>query len=234
MSLETLRLVPLPAAIAAGEEIFTSGNDATMSAWIARVASGDQAAARAMVAHLKPIVLRVVRARLPRRMAEEDLTQEVFMKIFSRLGQYHGDAPFTHWVARIAATTCMDHWRGQRRRPELRWADLAEWELKFIDDAAEEQPGQRPGDLFAVRELLEKLLGQLKPEDRRVVVLFELEQRTIAEICTETGWGFEFTKMRLFRARRKLCRMLATMRGFDGALWGLSGATVPAWKGKAA
>jgi DNA-directed RNA polymerase specialized sigma24 family protein len=65
-------------------------------------------------------------------------------------------------------------------------------------------------------------------------VLFELEQRSILEICAETGWSFEFTKMRLFRARRKLCRMLATSGGFDGALWGLSAATMPTWKGRAA
>ena len=59
-------------------------------------------------------------------------------------------------------------------------------------------------------------------------------QRSIAEICAETGWGFEFAKTRLFRARRKLCRMLATTSEFDGALRGLSAATVPMWKGKAA
>ena len=98
----------------------------------------------------------------------------------------------------------------------------------------DDRGGRRPGDLLATRELVEKLLGRLKTDDRRVIVLFELEQRTIAEICEETGWAFEFAKMRLFRARRKLCRMLATMGGFDGALWGLSAATVPTWKGKAA
>jgi RNA polymerase sigma factor (sigma-70 family) len=210
------------------------GYEAMMPVWIARVGAGDQAAARAMVEWLQPHVLRIVRARRPRRMAEEDLMQEVFMKMFARLAQYQGDAPFAHWVARIAVTTCTDHWRMQQRRPELRWADLAEWETEFLDRVTEDKNGRRPGDLLATRELVEKLLSRLRAEDRRVIVLFELEQWTIAEICRETGWSFEFAKMRLFRARRKLCRMLATMGGFDGALWGLSAATVPAWKGKAA
>ncbi len=233
MPLEMLSLARPPAVITPGPETFTTP-DPMMPIWIARVRAGDQAAARAMVEQLRPGVLRIVRARRPRRMTEDDLMQEVFMKMFTRLGQYHGDAPFAHWVARIAMTTCLDHWRGQRRRPELRHADLAEWELKFLDRWTEDPHGQRPGDLFAARELVEKLLGRLKADDRRVIVLFELEQRTIAEICAETGWGFEFAKMRLFRARRKLCRMIATMAGFDGALWGLSAATVPTWKGKAA
>ena len=199
-----------------------------------RVGAGDQAAARALVEQLEPMVRRIVRARKPRRMAEEDLTQEVFMKLFARLGQYHGDAPFAHWVSRIAVTTCLDHGRAAQRRPELRWADLAEWETEFIERVTEDENGPRPGDGLATRELVEKLLGRLKAEDRRVIVLFELERRTILEICAETGWSFEFTKMRLFRARRKLCRMIATAGGFDGALWGWSAAAVPEWKGKAA
>ena len=205
-----------------------------MSDWIARARAGDQAAARALVERLRPVVLRIVRARRPKRVAEEDLTQEVFMKLFARLGQYAGDAPFTHWVSRIAVTTCLDHWRALQRRPELGWADLAEWEKEFLDRVTDDQHGYRPGDGLATRELVEMLLGRLKADDRRVIVLFELEQRSIAEICDETGWSFEFTKMRLFRARRKLCRLIATAGGFDGGLWGLSAAAVPSWKGKAA
>lgn len=201
---------------------------------IAAVRSGDQGAARVLVEILQPAVLRIVRARRPRRLAEEDLTQEIFMKMFARLGQYQGDAPFAHWVARIALTTCLDHGRAQRRRPEWRWADLSEDEAEFLDRGTDDPRARRPGELLATREFLEKLLGRLKPEDRRVIELYELEQRTILEICGETGWEFEFTKMRLFRARRKLCRLVATAGGFDGALWGWSAAAVPEWRGKAA
>jgi RNA polymerase sigma-70 factor (ECF subfamily) len=160
--------------------------------------------------------------------------QEVFMKMFARLGQYQGDAPFAHWVARIALTTCLDQGRAQQRRPEWRWADLEEQETEFLDRVTDDPHARRPGELWATREFLEKLLGRLKPEDRRVIELYELEQRTILEICAETGWTFEFAKMRLFRARRKLCRLLATAGGFDGALWGWSAAAVPEWRGKAA
>ena len=234
MRLKLFQLATVSETGDGGSESNAVEHDGMMPLWIARVRAGDQAAARALVEWVQPVVLRIVRARRPRRMAEEDLMQEVFMKLFARLGQYQGEAPFTHWVSRIAVTTCLDHWRAQQRRPELRWADLAEWETEFLERVTDDQNGLRPGDGLATRELVEKLLGRLKAEDRRVVVLFELEQRSIAEICAETGWSFEFAKMRLFRARRKLCRMLATAGGFDGALWGLSAATVPAWRGKAA
>ncbi len=202
--------------------------------WLAAVRAGDQGAARELVEVLTPVVLRVVRRRRLRRVAEEDLTQEIFMKMFARLGQYQGDAPLVHWVSRIAVTTCLDHGRAQGRRPEWRWADLAEGEAEFLERATEDRQARRPGELLATREFLEKLLGRLKPEDRLVIERYELEGRTILEICAETGWEFEFAKMRLFRARRKLCRLVATAGGFDGALWGWSAAAVPEWRGKAA
>jgi RNA polymerase sigma-70 factor (ECF subfamily) len=234
MNPDTIASGPAAAAAETAAEPATIDHAAMMPVWIARVGAGDQAAARAMVESVRPQVLRIVRARRPKRIAEEDLVQEVFMKMFARLGQYQGDAPFEHWVSRIAVTTCLDQWRAQQRRPELRRADLEEWETETLDRMTVDHRGRRPGDLLATRELVEKFLARLKAEDRRVIVLFELEQRTIAEVCAETGWTFELAKMRLFRARRKLCRMLATVGEFDGALWGFSSAAVPAWKGKAA
>ncbi|HEX2100446.1 MAG TPA: sigma factor, partial [Candidatus Synoicihabitans sp.] len=55
-----------------------------------RVRADDQLAARELVEHLYPLVIRIVRARLPRRVSEEDLTQDIFLKMFSRLDQYQG------------------------------------------------------------------------------------------------------------------------------------------------
>jgi len=118
---------------------------------IAAVRAGDQGAARVLVEILQPAVLRIVRTRRPRRVAEEDLTQEIFMKMFARLGQYLGDAPFAHWVARIALTTCLDHGRAQKRRPEWRWADLEEWETEFLDRVTDDRHARRPGELWATR-----------------------------------------------------------------------------------
>ena len=70
-----------PGAAAAGA--------AAMVACLARVQQGNQRAATELVAAVRPLVLRIVRRRLPRRAAEEDLVQEVLIKMFSRLAQYH-------------------------------------------------------------------------------------------------------------------------------------------------
>jgi len=63
------------------------------------------------------------------------------------------------------------------------------------------------GEALAARELVERLLGQLKPEDQLVIRLFELEQKSLVEIREITGWSIAVIKVRAFRARRKLRKL---------------------------
>ena len=176
------------------------------------VRAGDQRAARELVEHLFPLVIRIVRSHLPRRVAEEDLAQEVFLKMFSRLAQYQGAVPFTHWVSRIAVTTCIDHLRAQKRRPEFRWADLSESEADVLDAVLTNERDVPANEALAATELVQKLLGQLKPDDQLVLRLLDLEQKTIAEIAALTGWNQSLIKVRAFRARRKLQKLFLELR----------------------
>lgn len=182
---------------------------------LARVRRRDQAAARDLVEHLYPLVIRIVRGRLPRRTAEEDLAQEVFMKMFARLDQYQGAVPFPHWVSRIAVTTCIDHLRAQQRRPEFRWADLSEQEAEVLDAVTADETAARPADALAARELVDKLLGQLKPEDQLVIRLLDLEQKSMVEIRELTGWNIPLIKVRVFRARRKLRQLFKALENSE-------------------
>ncbi len=177
-----------------------------------RVRRRDQAAARELVEHLYPLVIRIVRAHLPRRVSEEDLSQEVFLKMFTRIEQYKGNVPFTHWVSRIAVTTCIDQLRAQKRRPEFRWADLSENEAGVLENVLTSERDVAPDAALASRELVYKLLDQLKPEDRMVVQLLDLEQKSIAEISQLTGWNQSLVKVRAFRARGKLKKLFEELK----------------------
>jgi RNA polymerase sigma-70 factor (ECF subfamily) len=178
---------------------------------LVRVRQRDQIAARDLVQHLYPLVIRIVRAHLPRRETEEDMAQEVFLKMFTRLEQYQGAVPFSHWVSRIAVTTCIDHLRAQKRRPEFRWADLSETEAEVLDNMLSDDRDETPGDALAARELVHKLLGQLKPDDRLVLTLLDLEQKSVAEVSARTGWNQTLVKVRAFRARRKLQKLFGDL-----------------------
>ena len=182
-------------------------------ALLERVRQHDEAATRELVECLHSVVAQVVHANLPRRDDPEDLMQEVFMKLFSRLDQYRGDAPFEHWVSRLALTTCLDRLRRQRARPELRWADLSEEEQRVLDDTV--SPAE-PSDADAptALELLEKLLGEMIPADAWLLRQVELEEKTLAEVCAATGWNSGAARVRLFRARH---RLRAAMRRLEGS-----------------
>ncbi len=134
------------------------------------------------------------------------------MKMFTRIGQYQGAVPFPHWVSRIAVTTCIDHLRAQKRRPEFRWADLSENEAEVLDSVMTNENDVAANDSFAAHELVGKLLDQLKPDDRLVIQLLDLEQKTIAEICALTGWNTSLVKVRAFRARRKLRKLFEELK----------------------
>jgi RNA polymerase sigma-70 factor (ECF subfamily) len=181
-----------------------------------RVRVRDQVAARELVEHLHPLVIRIVRAHLPRRVAEEDLAQDIFLKMFTRLAQYQGAVPFPHWVSRIAVTTCIDQLRAQKRRPEFRWADLSEGEADVLE-AVTADDSAAPDDAVAARELVARLMDQLKPEDRLVVQLLDLDQKSIAEISAITGWNQSLVKVRAFRARRKLQKLFTELKKKEGS-----------------
>ncbi len=182
-----------------------------MPACLERLRGQDEEAARELFHHLQPLVLKVVRSHLPRRMSEEDLAQTVFMKVFANLNQYSGKAPLEHWVSRIAVNTCIKALRAEKVRPEIRRADMSEEEEQVLDWLATTDEDLRPDRNVASRELVEKLLGQLKPKDRLVINLMNLEGRTIEEVKQITGWSEAVIKVRAFRARGKLKQLFKTL-----------------------
>jgi len=179
-----------------------------VAACLDRVRRRDEAAARELVGHLWPLVIKIVRAHLPRALDEEDLAQEIFMKVFANLDQFRGEVPVEHWVSRVAVSTCLDRLRAQKRRPEWRWADLGEAEAEVLEAVLHNESEPHPSQGMAARELAVKLLDSLGPEDRLVINLLDLEQRPVAEISKLTGWSQTLVKVRAFRARRKMRKRL--------------------------
>ncbi|HZR21688.1 MAG TPA: RNA polymerase sigma factor [Verrucomicrobiae bacterium] len=170
-----------------------------------RVRRHDENAARQLVEHLYPQVRRIVATKVPRRSSEEDLAQEIFIKMFTKLDQYRGDMPFEHWVSRIAVNHCLNAIRAQNSRPEWRWADLTPEQTQAIEAAltsAADTPD--PSRAIAARELVDKLLDTLEPTDQWLIRLLELEERSIEEVRQLTGWSATRIRVRAFRARRRL------------------------------
>jgi RNA polymerase sigma factor (sigma-70 family) len=178
------------------------------AALVAAARQHNESAAREIVRQLYPLVVKLVRAHRPRRTAEEDLCQMIFIKVFQKLDQFSGKVPLEHWVSRIAINTCINQIQAERVRPEIRRADLSEEEAAVVDNLAVTAEELGPDRSLAARDLVERLLVALKPAERLVIDLLYLQERSVAEIQTLTGWGASLVKVRAFRARQKMRRLL--------------------------
>ena len=84
----------------------------------------------------------------------------------------------------------------------MRWADLTEAEQNFLNETPDESVDAATGE--SARELLDKLMLSLKPDEQALIRWLDLEQKTIAEVCALTGSNGGVTRIRAFRARAKL------------------------------
>lgn len=182
-----------------------------------RLAQGDQDAARELIRHLSPTVLKIVRKYRPFRNDEEDLTQMVFMKVFTKIEQWSGAVPLEHWVSRIAVNTCLNEIERQRVRPELRHADLSEEQSELIEKLHCDQD-LNPADNSLSADLVEKMLGTLSPQDRLVVRMMYLEGHSIKDVQQATGWSSPTVRVRAFRAKAKLRTLLEKLSKKEEAL----------------
>lgn len=163
--------------------------------------AGDEGAFTELVVRHRRDVLRIA-WRFARNNAElDDLGQEIFIRAFESLASYRGDAPFGHWLSRVAVHACYDFLR--RRRREEGNISLDAMPFPPVDPSTETD---RPAE--QARLILEGAMAQLKPDQRLVITLFELEDRTIREVAALTGWSETGVKVRAFRARKALKRIL--------------------------
>jgi RNA polymerase sigma-70 factor (ECF subfamily) len=178
--------------------------DEQVTECLARARNGDEKAVLDIFNYMYPHVAKLVQANLPVRESAEDLIQQVCVKVTTHLNQFSGKVPLLHWVSRIAVNTCLNQIRHEKRRPEVRLADLSEDEAAVVEHLAHSSTEISASEQVASRELVEKLLDTLKPKDRLLMRLMYLEGRGLEDISAATGWNKALIKVRAFRARAQL------------------------------
>ena len=135
----------------------------------------------------------------------EDLAQETFLKAWRSLDQFDGRAPFQHWLSKIAVHAALDHLRKQKRsQHEIGFPDLGEDALDWLH--GEEK--QSDLDANQAREILDAAMSRLSAEDKLVLTLLEIEDRSVKEISALTGWTSVTVRVRALRARARLKKAL--------------------------
>ncbi|MFN3409372.1 MAG: RNA polymerase sigma factor [Limisphaerales bacterium] len=184
--------------------------EATDAELIAAVLRGDAASFEPLVRKYSPRLFATARRYARREDEVADIVQEVWLKAFQKLATFRGEAPFEHWLMRLAVRTCYDFLRAHQRNREAAFSDLTEPEDDWLERFAAE-PASAPEDADAARQLLARALERLSPPARLVITLLELEDRPVKEIARLTGWSVPLVKVRAFRARAELRKVLATL-----------------------
>lgn len=139
----------------------------------------------------------------------EEIIQISFTKVYFELKNFQGKHEFSlaSWVKRITANACLDTLRKQKRKPENLSCELSENEFENLF-ADLHQDKKTVEDFLIEKDLAEKLLSQLSAEDRAILRMSYEEEMTTNEIAEITGWSNSKIKIRTFRARKALRKIL--------------------------
>ena len=184
--------------------------DATDKELIAEVLGGNPESFEPLVVKYQPRVFAIARRYARREDEVEDIVQTVFMKAYTKLSSYRGDAPFEHWLMRTATFTCYDFLRKHQRNREWNATDLSTEENEWLENVGEDTT-EKEADQSAAKALVNRLMESLKPDDRMIITMLDLEQKSVKEIAKLTDFTESNVKVRAHRARDKMKKILATL-----------------------
>ena len=181
-----------------------------VEALIKRCLSGDQIAWEQIVRQYWRKVFNVAYKFVGKHDEAEDLTQDIFLKVFKSLNTFDRRANFQTWLISVSRNLCIDHYRSVRKERET------------IDrgvDASELSPVSRdPGPMTVLEQrdrvvLLRQALGNLAETLRTAVMMRDIQEMSYQEIAETLRLPEGTVKSRINRGRTELARQVTKLRG---------------------
>lgn len=196
-----------PATIPAAESI-AEPSDVEL---VAEARSGDEQAFEQLFNRHRRRVSLIASRFFRQREQLEEIVQESFTKAYFALNDFSNqqETSFASWIARIAFNACYDELRRMKRRPESSMSNVSEEEAAWLKEQVRSEGAGQDIESGAVsRDLADKLLARLSPEDRMVLLMMDVEGLSVNEIAESTSWSVSKVKVRAHRARAGLRRVL--------------------------
>ena len=145
------------------------------------------------------------------RAVADDVTQQIFLKLFTAIRQFRGDSEFTTWLYRLVVNACLDEHR--RRRRLLPWGETV-----AMRNPSDKKPQEKQYARREVSEAVQAAIAGLKPEFRLPILLKYIEGLSYEEIATVMGCSKGTVASRLNRGHSQLAKRLAHLN--NPAMWG--------------
>jgi RNA polymerase sigma-70 factor (ECF subfamily) len=177
---------------------------ASDAALIERCLQKDNAAWDEIMARYRRRVFHIAYKFTGKHDQAEDLTQEIFLKLFKSLDKFNRDADFGTWLTSVARNYCIDHYRASKREREVMVEDL----LAFDQAVASSGNPQRRLEESDRRSFLRAGLERLPDKLREAVVLRDLQGLSYQEMADRLNLPEGTVKSRINRGREELARLL--------------------------
>ncbi len=178
--------------------------DAALESVVERCRNGDERAWQELVDATADDVFRMAVSFTRHRAEAEDLTQEVFLKLWQNLHRYVADSSFRAWAFRVARNLFVDAYRRSREQRRATWVDP-----EFLETL----PGGEDPHTSAVRhqrlEMARSALERLPEELSQLIMLRDFADWSYEELAEELAIPVGTVKSRLNRARRDLAAEVA-------------------------
>ena len=180
---------------------------------LARLRARDERAFRQLVTEHRNAVYNLTYRMLGNRAEAEDVAQEVFITVFKTIDSFREEAKFSTWLYRVTVNHCKNRIKYLARRHDRKRDDIDEAGPAMTDPNPQHRPDHALSGM-QTEKTLQEAVNSLDEEHRVLVVLRDIEDLSIEEICEITGLPDGTVKSRLHRARLALRKKL-TRQGQD-------------------
>ena len=177
------------------------------AALVRRVQARDEMAFREIVERYQSKVFSIIYGILRNRNDAEDIAQQVFAKIYFSIKNFDFRSSFLTWIYKITVNECYDYLRKKRVRKLVYESDFSQEDAERMQASEPAVDQAVPVDTqLAQRDLIVKLLAKIPEEERTLILLKEVEGRSVEELAQMTGLNENTIKVKLFRTRQKLLK----------------------------
>ena len=170
---------------------------------IDKILSGDTNAFSVLVNRYKDLVFTVALRMMKNREEAEEVAQDTFIKVYSKLAKFKGDSKFSTWIYRVAYNTCLDRLKKNKRAQQT--VEINEYtahQIKTLDNALEHLETEERN------ATIKHCIDALPSEDSFLLTLFYFEEQSLEEISKIVNLKPNNVKVKLYRSRKKLATIL--------------------------
>lgn len=188
---------------------------------IERIRNGEINAFGELITRYRAWVFAIVLRHVPRNCAEE-LCHDILVEAYKALPGYRGAAEFRNWLAGIAVRQCFTFWRRTSRQAAgCQLSDLSSETRDWLDEAdraTSKEIFERQENRQAAREMLDYALSRLSAEERTLITMLHIEERSVRETARLLGLSAINVKVRAHRARARMRRIIVQLLKHEEAM----------------